>query len=228
AQAGSDFRFGGAPGIGACALRAPGARQHCSTRGFGKCSRTGTSPAWAVLMASPLRSPARMPCLCPSGGSAPGGITACNGWLSFLHWAEGSRMSPHLKFSVANRNAGAQWRNVGAPRGRFVNGPWSGRLERLAPLHEDLRGDEEHDLALLVAGLDVGGDDAALGPRLEVDLLGEAAAIFQRVADIDRLGPAQAAEPRRGAVGCELHALCPRLRVALEPRGDVAAHRMRR
>ncbi len=94
---------------------------------------------------------------------------------------------------------------------------------RLAALGQDLRDDGEHDLAFLVAGLDVGGDDAAVGPRLEVDLLRESAAILERVADVGGLHPGQISESRRRPVGSEADALGARSLVAGEPRADVAA-----
>src|SRR5262249_21329092 len=87
---------------------------------------------------------------------------------------------------------------------------------RLAALGEDLRRDGEYDLALLVAGLDVSGDDAAVGARLHVDLAGEHAAVLQRVAGVGRLVPGEIAKTRRGAIGRDPLSLCAGRLVALE------------
>ena len=88
----------------------------------------------------------------------------------------------------------------------------------LAALGQDLRGDGEHDLAVLVARLNVRRNDPAIGARLEVDLLGEAAAILQRVAHVRGLEPAEVAEPGRRPVGRKADASSASLRVALEAR----------
>src|SRR5262249_44468736 len=74
-------------------------------------------------------------------------------------------------------------------------------------LAQDLRGDGKHRFAALVAALRVEDQEAALGTRFEVDLVGKASPVANGVADQYRPWPGQVLEPGRGPVAGERDAL---------------------